>query len=77
MSLHLVELVSRDSNVPNWGPTILAVTLGITIVTTLLVLVRVYYRWRIVQLGWDDLCAAIALVCYLSTNFIVEANRAM
>jgi len=69
MFLHLIELVSRDSEAPNWGPTILAVTLGLTIVTTVLVLVRVIYRWRIVQLGWDDLCAVAALAFSIAHSY--------
>lgn len=64
MSVHLAELLSRATKTPDLGPAILAVTLSLTIAATLLVLVRIYYRWSIVQLGWDDLCAGIALVCY-------------
>lgn len=62
--MSLSDLVGRATSVPDWGPTILAVTLGLTIVATVFVILRIYYRWSIVQLGRDDVCCVIALVCF-------------
>src|SRR4051794_34680992 len=46
----------------NWGPTINGVALGLVIGAGLLVIWRLIIRFRLDQLGWDDLCIVLGLV---------------
>jgi hypothetical protein len=62
------------SDIPNWGPTIIAVSMSLTCVAFILVLLRLITRWRLSQLGWDDLCIVIAIVSCPSISGECIAN---
>jgi hypothetical protein len=57
---------STAAPIPDWGPTIIAVSVSLTSVTLMLVILRLGWRWRIAQLGWDDFCLSLAIVSYLA-----------
>jgi hypothetical protein len=51
--------------IPDWGPTILAVSISLPAFALILVLLRLITRWRISQLGWDDFFIVLAIVSCL------------
>lgn len=62
----IIARATTAGPIPNWGPTIIAVSLSLTSIALILVISRLGYRWRLGQLGWDDFFVVVAIVCFPS-----------
>jgi hypothetical protein len=62
----IIARATTTSSIPNWGPTIIAVSLSLTSIALILVILRLGYRWRLAQLGWDDFFVVVAIVSFPS-----------
>ncbi|KAE9369301.1 hypothetical protein N431DRAFT_442983 [Stipitochalara longipes BDJ] len=63
--------------IPDWGPTIIAVSVSLTSVALILVIMRLATRWNLAQLGWDDFCLVVAILFSIghSANDVVAVSR--
>jgi hypothetical protein len=60
----LERAAETTTEVVDWGPTINGVALGLVGGALVLVIWRLIVRYRLGQLGWDDLCIVIGLVSH-------------
>jgi hypothetical protein len=60
----IIARATTTGNIPNWGPAIIAVSLSLTSIALILVILRLGYRWRLAQLGWDDFFVVVAVVSF-------------
>jgi hypothetical protein len=60
----IIERATTTGNIPNWGPTIIVVSMSLTSIALILAILRLGYRWRLAQLGWDDFFVVVAIVSF-------------
>jgi hypothetical protein len=68
----IVARATATGIIPNWGPTIIAVSLSLTSIALILVILRLGYRWRLAQLGWDDFFVVVAIVS--CPSYLIRAD---
>ena len=57
-----MDLTPRDEDFPDYGPTIIGVSLSLCIFAGILVAIRLVHRLRARAFGWDDATIAISVV---------------
>ena len=65
-----MALLVRDSSFPDYGPSIVGVSLSLVLFATLLVAIRVSHRIRTGTFGWDDAFIIMAVLLSLGHSSI-------